>query len=146
MENKLLIIVVITLFLIALAQLMKIYGLASKMTGEKSDEKVTRGENIFMGNLMLVFMISLFGFIIWLMIKYGLNAGLHNAGSVHGEKLDNLLIFNWWVIIPTFFLTNGMLFVFSWKYSSLLVKSSYKIILITGDSDRNLILLIFTLF
>ena len=47
MENKFIIVVVITLLLIALGQLMKVYDLASRSRGDRSEEKVTKGENIF---------------------------------------------------------------------------------------------------
>lgn len=116
MENKFIIVVVVALFIIALMQLMKAYDLAAKIRGEKSEEKVSRGENIFNANLLIVFMLAYFGFIIWLINKYGMNGGLFDAASVHGQEIDSLLLFNWWVILPVFFLTNGVLFVFSWKY------------------------------
>jgi cytochrome c oxidase subunit II len=116
MENKFIIVVVVALFIIALMQLMKVYDLAAKIRGEKSEEKVTRGENIFNANMLIVFMLTYFGFIIWLIFKYGMNGGLFDAASVHGQEIDSLLLFNWWVILPVFFLTNGVLFVFSWKY------------------------------
>ena len=116
MENKFIIVVVVALFIIALMQLMKAYDLAAKIRGEKSEEKVSRGENIFNANMLIVFMLAYFGFIIWLITKYGMNGGLFDAASVHGQEIDSLLLFNWWVILPVFFLTNGVLFVFSWKY------------------------------
>ena len=45
-----------------------------------------------------------------------MNGGMFEAASEHGKQLDSLLLFNWWIILPVFFLTNGVLFVFSWKY------------------------------
>jgi cytochrome c oxidase subunit 2 len=116
MENKFIIVVVVALFIVALMQLMKAYDLAAKIRGEKSEEKISRGENIFNANMLIVFMLAYFGFIIWLIAKYGMNGGLFDAASVHGQEIDSLLLFNWWVILPVFFLTNGVLFVFSWKY------------------------------
>jgi preprotein translocase subunit SecG len=62
MENKFIIVVVVALFIIALMQLMKVYDLAAKIRGEKSEEKVTRGENLFNANMLIVFMLSYFGF------------------------------------------------------------------------------------
>jgi cytochrome c oxidase subunit 2 len=116
MENKFIIVVVVALFIVAFMQLMKIYDFASKLKGDKFEEKVTRGENAFNANMLIVFMIAYFGFIIWLILKFGMNGGLFEAASVHGQEIDSLLLFNWWVILPVFFLTNGVLFVFSWKY------------------------------
>jgi len=116
MEGKFVIIIAVALFFIALVQLMKIYDLAAKVRGSKSQEKITRGENMLMANLMLVFMVAFFGFIVWLIAKYGANAGLFKAASKHGEEIDELLMINWYVILPVFFLTNSLLFIFSWKY------------------------------
>ena len=81
MEIKFIIIITVALFFIALVQLMKIYDLAAKVRGEKSQEKLSRSENLLMANLMLVFMVAFFGFIIWLISKYGSNSGLSWALS-----------------------------------------------------------------
>ena len=116
MEIKFIIIITVALFFIALVQLMKIYDLAAKVRGEKSQEKLSRSENLLMANLMLVFMVAFFGFIIWLISKYGSNSGLYQAASAHGKDIDELLMINWYIILPVFFVTNSLLFGFSWKY------------------------------
>jgi cytochrome c oxidase subunit 2 len=116
MEVKFIIIITVALFFIALVQLMKIYDLAAKVRGEKSQEKISRGENMLMANLMLVFMLFFFGFIVWLIMKFGANSGLYTAATEHGRDIDDLLMLNWWIILPVFFLTNTLLFGFSWKY------------------------------
>ncbi|MDA9893997.1 cytochrome c oxidase subunit II [bacterium] len=116
MEIKFIIIITVALFFIALVQLMKIYDLAAKVRGEKSQEKVSRSENMLMANLMLVFMVVFFGFVIWLISKYGSNSGLYTSATIHGREIDELLMFNWWIILPVFFITNTLLFGFSWKY------------------------------
>jgi len=116
MEIKFIIIITVALFFIALVQLMKIYDLAAKVRGEKSQEKLSRSENLLMANLMLVFMAAFFGFIIWLISKYGSNSGLYQAASAHGKDIDDLLMINWYIILPVFFITNALLFGFSWKY------------------------------
>jgi cytochrome c oxidase subunit 2 len=116
MEGKFIIVVVVALFFIAFIQLMKIYDLAAKVRGKKSQEIITRGENMLMANLMLVFMFAFFGFTIWLISIYGANSGLYEAATVHGKQIDDLLMFNWWIILPVFFGTNFLLFFFSWKY------------------------------
>jgi cytochrome c oxidase subunit 2 len=69
-----------------------------------------------MANLMLVFMLFFFGFIVWLIMKFGANSGLYTAATEHGRDIDDLLMLNWWIILPVFFLTNTLLFGFSWKY------------------------------
>lgn len=116
MEIKFIIIITVALFFIAVVQLMKIYDLAAKVRGEKSQENISRNENMLMANLMLVFMVLFFGFIIWLIIKYGANSGLYTAATEHGREIDDLLMINWWIILPVFFVTNTLLFGFSWKY------------------------------
>ena len=116
MEFKFIIIITVALFFIALVQLMKIYDLAAKVTGTKNQEKVSRSENMLMANLMLVFMLAFFGFVIWLIIEYGANSGLYEAASKHGKDIDDLLMINWYIILPVFFITNTLLFGFSWKY------------------------------
>ena len=116
MEIKFIIIITVALFFIALVQLMKVYDLAAKVRGEKSQEKVSRSENMLMANLMLIFMLSFFGFVIWLIAQYGSNSGLYTAATEHGQDIDQLLMFNWWIILPVFFITNTLLFGFSWKY------------------------------
>ena len=117
MENKFIIVVVVALFIVALLQLMRVYDIASMIKGNKFEERPTRSENSFNANMLIVFMFAYFGFIIWLISKFGMNGGLFDAASVHGQKIDSLLLFNWWVILPVFFLTNAILFIFSWKYS-----------------------------
>ena len=94
MEIKFIIIITVALFFIALVQLMKVYDLAAKVRGEKSQEKVSRSENMLMANLMLIFMIAFFGFVIWLIAKYGSNSGLYTAATEHGQEIDQLLMFN----------------------------------------------------
>ena len=116
MGGKFIIVIVVALFFIAFIQLMKIYQLADKVRGLKSQEKVTRNENMIMANLMLVFMCLFFGFTIWLIFKYGANSGLYEAATIHGKEIDDLLMFNWYIILPVFFGTNFLLFFFSWKY------------------------------
>ena len=89
MEIKFIIIITVALFFIALVQLMKIYDLAAKVRGEKSQEKLSRSENLLMANLMLVFMVAFFGFIIWLISKYGSNSGLYQAAKlISSWKID----------------------------------------------------------
>ena len=124
MEVKFIIIITVALFFIAVVQLMKIYDLAAKVRGEKSQENISRNENMLMANLMLVFLVLFFGFIIWLIAKFGANSGLYTAATEHGREIDDLLMINWWIILPVFFITNTLLFGFSWKYYHCLLYTS----------------------
>ncbi|PWL32919.1 MAG: hypothetical protein DCO96_00785 [Fluviicola sp. XM-24bin1] len=111
---KLFVLLVIILGVIALAQLMRVYELSSKLTNKKENE-ITNRDNRLNAKLMLGFMLFLFIGFIWLMLKYGWT-GRGPAASVHGEQTDWLLNLNFVIIIIVFFLTNALLFVFAWKY------------------------------
>lgn len=115
MENKFLIFVIVLLSVLALIQLVKVYELTNRVTGNKNEEVVSPGENMVMASLFLVFMIAYFGFIIWMMMEYG-NGGMGKAGTEHGEMTDTLLTFNWWIILPVFFVVSGLLFSFAFIY------------------------------
>ncbi|XOV65947.1 MAG: cytochrome c oxidase subunit II [Fluviicola sp.] len=111
---KLFVLLVIILGVIALAQLMRVYELSSKLTNKKENE-ISNRDNRLNAKLMLGFMLFLFIGFIWLMLKYGWT-GRGPAASVHGEQTDWLLDLNFVIIILVFFLTNALLFVFAWKY------------------------------
>lgn len=111
---KLFVLLVIILGVIALAQLMRVYELSSKLTNKKESD-ITNRDNRLNAKLMLGFMGFLFIGFIWLMLKYGWT-GRGSAASVHGEETDWLLNLNFIIIIAVFFLTNALLFVFAWKY------------------------------
>jgi len=115
MENKFLIFIVVVLGVLALIQLVKVYEITSKVTGNKSQENITPGENLSQASLFLVFMVALFGGTIYLMLEYG-NGGLGTAATEHGVMIDDLLVFNWWIILPVFFIMNAMLFIFPFLY------------------------------
>ena len=66
---------------------------------------------------MLVFMGFLFIGFIYLMLTYGWT-GRGEAASIHGRQTDSLLNLNFVIIIVVFYLTNGLLFAFSYKYIS----------------------------
>ena len=54
MEIKFIIILTVALFFIALVQLMKVYDLAAKVRGERSQEKLSRSENMLMANMIML--------------------------------------------------------------------------------------------
>lgn len=111
---KLFVLLVIILGVIALAQLMRVYELSSKLTNKKENE-ISNHDNRLNAKLMLGFMLFLFIGFIWMMLKYGWT-GRGPAASVHGEQTDWLLNLNFVIIILVFFLTNALLFLFAWKY------------------------------
>jgi cytochrome c oxidase subunit 2 len=114
MITKLIILLVIVLGVLALAQMMRVYELSSKLSGKEEGE-ISNRDNRMNANFMLIFMIALFGGFIWLMLKYGWT-GRGVAASIHGEEVDWLMNLNLIIVIAVFFLTNTLLFVFSFKY------------------------------
>lgn len=114
MGSKLIIIAVLVLGVFAIAQLMRLYELSSKMT-KKGESEVNVRDNNMNARLMFIFMILLFAGFIWLMLKYGWT-GRGEAASVHGKTYDWLMSLNLIIIISVFFLTNFLLFYFTWKY------------------------------
>ena len=114
MVTKLVILLVIVLGVVALAQLMRVYELSSKLT-KKVESDISNRDNRFNAKMMIAFMVALFGGFIWLMLKYGYT-GRGVAASVHGKETDWLLDVNFWIIIFVFFVTNALLFGFAYKY------------------------------
>lgn len=114
MVSKLVVIGVIILGVIAIAQLIRVYEISSKLRNNNEAEISTR-DNKFNANLMLLFMFFFFGGFIWLMFAYGWT-GRGEAASVHGKETDWLLNLNFIIIIAVFFLTNFLLFFFAYKY------------------------------
>ncbi len=114
MVTKLIVLAVIVLGVVAIAQLMRVYELSSKLRN-KNEAEISSGDNRMNANLMLIFMIALFASFIWLMLHFGWT-GRGESASVHGHDLDWLLNLNFIIIISVFFLTNSLLFLFAYKY------------------------------
>lgn len=112
--TKLLILIVVVLAVLAVAQLARVYELTSKLRG-KREEDISPADNRMNATLMWIFPVLYFAFFIWLVAQYG-DKMLPVAASTQGEETDTLLSFNWWIIIPVFFLTNILLFYFAGKY------------------------------
>jgi cytochrome c oxidase subunit 2 len=114
MVTKLIILGVIVLAVVAVAQLMRVYELSSKLRN-KVESEISQRDNNFNARMMLLMMIILFGGFIWLMFEYGW-VGRGSSASVHGHELDWLLNLNLIIITAVFFLCNTLLFVFAYKY------------------------------
>lgn len=114
MASKLVILIVIVLGTIALAQLVRVYELSSKLRKRGEHEISTRDNNLN-GRLMFLFMILFYAFFVYLMLTYGWT-GRGESASVHGDEYDWLLNLNFVIIILVFFLTNTLLFYFTYKY------------------------------
>jgi cytochrome c oxidase subunit 2 len=114
MGSKLIALIVIVLGVVAVAQLVRVYELSSKLRNRGEHEISTRDNN-FNAKLMLVFMLCFYAGFIYLMLNFGWT-GRGEAASVHGKETDWLLDLNFVIIMIVFFLTNTLLFVFAYKY------------------------------
>jgi cytochrome c oxidase subunit 2 len=114
MGSKLIAIVVIVLGVIAIAQLVRMYELSSKL-GKKSESDFNSRDNNLNGKLLFGFMLFQFISFIYLMLRYGWT-GRGESASVHGNDYDWLFNINLAVVITGFFITNFLLFWFASKY------------------------------
>ena len=114
MENKLIILLVVIFAAIAVAQLVRVYELSSKLRG-KNEHEISSRDNNFNALLLLLFMFFQFFGFIYLMLEYGWT-GRGDAASVEGKETDWLLNLNFIIVIAVFFFTNALLFYFSYKY------------------------------
>lgn len=112
--TKLIVLLVIVLGVIAIAQLVRMYELSSKLRNRR-EEDIPNRDNRLNAALMLVFMFAFFASVLYLFIHYGYT-GLGDAASVHGAHTDWLMGLNLWIISGVFFLTNFLLFYFAFKY------------------------------
>ncbi len=115
MGMKFVVLVVIVLAAIAIAQIMRVYELSNKIRGKREEDIDLRTNNIN-ASLMLAFLIVFFGSFFWMLAVYGRGL-LPQAASEIGQEIDWLYNVNWIIVIAVFLLTNGLLFVFAWKYS-----------------------------
>lgn len=114
MVTKLIILLVIVLGVVAVAQMMRVYELSSKMT-KKSEHEISNRDNVFNARLMVIFMVLFFAQFIYLMLKYGW-VGRGVAASDVGREMDWLMNLNLIIITAVFFLTNFLLYMFAFKY------------------------------
>ena len=112
--EKLIILIVIILGAIALAQLIRVYELSSKLR-KSGEHEINNKDNHINGLLMFVFMILSFVGFFYLMLKYGWT-GRGSAASTQGVETDWLLNLNFIIILIAYFITNFLLFYFSYKY------------------------------
>lgn len=112
--EKLIILIVLVTGVIALAQLVRVYELSSKLK-KKGEHDVNDRDNHLNAKLMLGFMMFQFLGFVYLMLKYGWT-GRGEPASLQGIETDWLLNLNFIIIIIVFFITNFLLFFFSYKY------------------------------
>ena len=112
--TKLIVLLVIILGVIAIAQLVRMYELSSKLRNRR-EEDIPNRDNRLNATLLLLFMFAFFASVIYLYVEYGYT-GLGEAASVHGKQTDWLMNLNIIIITAVFFVTNLLLFGFAYKY------------------------------
>jgi cytochrome c oxidase subunit 2 len=110
---NLLILLVIVLAVVAIAQLTRVYE-QSRTLRQNKEEDINAADNKMNANLFLVWMFLFFAGTIYLYVKYG--NYLPEAASAHGVAMDKLMLINIALITVVFFLVNGTLFYFAFKY------------------------------
>ena len=112
--EKIIILIVLVTGVIALAQLVRLYELTYKLK-DRGEHDIPNRDNNLNAKLMIGFMLFQFFGFIYLMLKYGWT-GRGEPASIQGVETDWLLNINFVIIIAVFFLTNFLLFFFSYKY------------------------------
>lgn len=112
--TRIFVVLIVALAVIALAQLMRIYQLSSKVRNKK-EEEISDADNRLNASLMLVSLFAYFGFVIWQIVHWGPYM-LPVAASEHGADIDQLFAFNWALLFTVFFAIHTVLFVFAYKY------------------------------
>jgi cytochrome c oxidase subunit 2 len=114
MGGKLITLIVIVLGVIAIAQLVRVYELTSKLRN-RGEHEITDRDNNLNGKMMFGFMFAMYAFFLYLCIEFGWT-GRGEAASNIGKETDWLLDLNFIIIIIVFFLTNTLLFFFTYRY------------------------------
>lgn len=109
-----LIILVSVLGIIAVLQMSRVYDLTRNISKQR-EEDIIEADTRFNGNGMGIFVILLMIFFVYLLF-FTKGLYLPEAASIHGKEIDQLLNFNWWIVIPVFVIMNILLFGFTWKY------------------------------
>jgi cytochrome c oxidase subunit II len=109
-----LILAVIVLGLLAVTRLSRVYELTAELRG-KREEEISDRDSKFNSRLLWAFPFAYFAFFLWLTVAYA-DQMLPVSASEHGVWLDDLLNFNWVILIIVFFITNILLFYFAGKY------------------------------
>jgi cytochrome c oxidase subunit 2 len=102
---NLLIFVVIVLFVIAAARVIRIFELSAELKGGRNDDKITEGENRNMAYLWVLFLVAFFGFCLWQVMKYK-DKLLPVSASEHGVVIDKLFDVTLILITIVFILTH----------------------------------------
>jgi cytochrome c oxidase subunit II len=112
--TSLLVIVVLVLLAIALWQLTKIFDLTQVGSSSDDSQVASDNDNNIQGYIMFGFLAFIYIFTIYGLLKWG-NLALHTPASEHGLLVDNLMNITWVLIFIVQFITQGLLYWFSFK-------------------------------
>ena len=110
-----LIIVIAVLGIIALAQIVRVFELSSDLKGKDDSNDVNDKDNNIQGILMGIFGVLLVGSFVAMLLGYD-KVLLPKSASEHGVEIDNLMWISMAVIILVFFITQPILFGFSFRF------------------------------
>lgn len=111
-----LIILITVLAIIVIAQAVRVFELTSSIKGDASKEtEITDKDNQTQGILLLIWMFIMLGSFAWMMVNYG-KVLLPGASSLHGVKIDNLMLISMGLIIVAFVITQPLLFGFAYQF------------------------------
>jgi len=112
--TSLLVIVVLVLLAVALWQLTKIFDLTQVGSSSDDSQVASDNDNNIQGYVMFGFLAFIYIFTIYGLLKWG-GLALHTPASEHGLLVDNLMNITWVLIFVVQFITQGLLYWFSFK-------------------------------
>lgn len=115
MEMRFIVLVVILLVAVAVAQLMRVFELTSKIRNRREEDIDLRVNNINAG-MMLLFVVAFLGSAVYMIVTYGRGL-LPDAASEVGQDIDWLYNVNWVIVLTVFFATNAILFIFAYRFA-----------------------------
>ncbi len=116
--TSLLVVLVLILLGVAVWQISKIYTLTQIGAGAKIDNSQVANDrdNKVNGYLMFGFLVFLYVFMIYGLLKWGGLVLISNAAAEHGKDIDNLMIISFVMIFVVQFITQALLHYFAFKY------------------------------
>ncbi|OXB06014.1 cytochrome c oxidase subunit II [Flavobacterium pectinovorum] len=112
--TSLLVIIVLVLLAVALWQLTKIFDLTQVGSSSDDSQVASDNDNNIQGYVMFGFLAFIYIFTIYGLLKWG-GLALHTPASEHGLLVDNLMNITWVLIFVVQFITQGLLYWFSFK-------------------------------
>jgi len=112
--TSLLVIIVLVLLAVALWQLTKIFDLTQVGSYSDDSQVASDNDNNIQGYIMFGFLAFIYIFTIYGLLKWG-GLALHTPASEHGLLVDNLMNITWVLIFVVQFITQGLLYWFSFK-------------------------------